>query len=104
MARDKAETAGNKYTNDALVDLFLSSLGMDNTAYHSILRTTLENQCADGQTIPFADMELKFIQLEERNMSSASSCRERANLAALNANPLATSNHRHGKTKQRGAT
>ncbi len=58
MARDKAETAGNEYANDALVDLFLSSLGTDNTAYHSILLTTLENQCADGQTIPFADMEL----------------------------------------------
>ncbi len=104
MARDKAETAGNEYTNDALVDLFLSSLGTDNTAYYSILHTTLENQCADGQTIPFADMELKFIQLEERHASSASSRCERANLAALNPNPLAASNHRHGKTKPRGAT
>ena len=53
MARDKAETAGNEYSNDALVDLFLSSLGTDNTAYYSILHTTLENQRADGQTIPF---------------------------------------------------
>ncbi len=104
MARDKAETAGNEYTNDALVDLFLSSLRMDNTAYHSILHTTLENQCADGQTIPFTDMELKFIQLEERHTSSASSRHERANLAALNPNPLATSNHCHGKTKPRGTT
>ena len=104
MARDKAETAGNEYSNDALVDLFLSSLGTDNTAYYSILRTTLENQRADGQTIPFADMELKFIQLEERHTSSASSRRERANLAALNPNPLAASNRRHGKTKPRGAT
>jgi hypothetical protein len=50
MARDKAETAGNEFTNDALADLFLFSLGMDNTAYYSILCTTLENQCADGQT------------------------------------------------------
>jgi hypothetical protein len=73
LPRDKAEAAGNEYTKDALVDLFLSSLGMDNTAYYSILRTTLENQRADGQTIPFADMELKFIQLEERHMTSASS-------------------------------
>ncbi len=44
MARDKAETAGNEYTNDSLVDLFLSSLGTDNMAYYSILCTTLENQ------------------------------------------------------------
>jgi hypothetical protein len=50
MARDKAETAGNEYTNNTLVDLFLSSLGTDNTAYYSILHTTLENQHADGQT------------------------------------------------------
>ncbi len=57
MARDKAETAGNEYNNDALVNLFLSSLGMDNTAYYSILHTTLEYQRADGQTIPFADMD-----------------------------------------------
>jgi hypothetical protein len=71
MARDKAETAGNEYTNNALVDLFLSSLGTDNTAYYSILCTTLENQRADGQTIPFVDMELKFIQLKERHTSSA---------------------------------
>ncbi len=63
MARDKAETAGNEYTNDSFVDLFLSSLGMDNTAYYSILHTTLENQQADGQIIPFVDMELKVIQL-----------------------------------------
>jgi hypothetical protein len=93
MARDKAETAGNEYTNNSLVDLFLS-----------ILRTTLENQRADGQVILFADMELKFIQLEEWHMSSASSHRERANLAALNQNPLAASNHRNGKTKPRSTT
>ncbi len=49
-------------------------------------------------------MELKFIQLEERHTSSTSSCHERANLAALNPNPLAASNHHHGKTKPRGAT
>ncbi len=104
MARDKAETAGNEYTNDTLVDFFLSSLGTDSTAYYSILCTTLEKQRADGQTIPFADMELKFIQLEERHTSSASSHLERANLAALNPIPLAVSNRRHGKTKPRGAT
>jgi hypothetical protein len=104
MARDKAETAGNEYTNDALVDLFLSSPGTDATAYYSILHTTLENQRADGQTIPFADMELKFIQLEERHMSSAFSRHERANLAALNPNPLAASNRHNGKTKPRGTT
>ncbi len=44
MARGKAETAGNEFTNNALVVLFLSSLGTDNTAYYSILHTTLENQ------------------------------------------------------------
>ncbi len=73
MAWDKTETAGNEFTNDSLVDLFLSSLGTDNTAFYSILHTTLENLRADGQTIPFADMELKFLQLEERHTSSASS-------------------------------
>jgi hypothetical protein len=104
MARDKAETAGNEYTNDALVDLFLSSLGTDNTAYYSILHTTLENQCVDGQTIPFADMELKFIQLKEQHTSSASSHHERANLAALNPNPLAASNRHNGKTNPQGTT
>jgi hypothetical protein len=60
MARDKAETAGNAYTNDALVDLFLSSLGSDTTAYYTIQHTTLENQHADGQNIYFADMELNL--------------------------------------------
>jgi hypothetical protein len=85
--------ASNKYSNNSLVDLFLSSLSTDNTAYYSILCTTLENQHADGQKIPFADMELKFIQLEEHHTSNSSSCREQANLAALNPNPLASSNH-----------
>jgi hypothetical protein len=61
VAWDNTEMAGNEYSNDALADLFLSSLGTDNTAHYSILCTTLENQCADGQKIPFADMELKFI-------------------------------------------
>jgi hypothetical protein len=37
-------------------------------------------------------------------MSSASSHRERANLAALNPNPLAASNRHNGKTKQWGTT
>ncbi len=77
---------------------------MDNTAYYSILRTTLENQRADGQTIPFADMELKFIQLEERHMTSASSRWERADLAALNPNLLAASNRHNGKPKPRGTS
>jgi hypothetical protein len=76
VAQNNAETVGNEYSNDALVDLFLSSLGMDNTAYYSILCTTLENQRADGQKIPFADMELKFIQVEERHTSNGSSHRE----------------------------
>jgi hypothetical protein len=76
VAQDNAETEGNKYSNDALVDLILSSLGTDNTAYYSILCTTLENQRADSQKIPFADMELKFIQLEERHTSNGSSHRE----------------------------
>ncbi len=73
-------------------------------AYYSILLTTLENQCADGQANPFADMQLKFIQLEKRHTSIASSRHERANLAALNPNPLAASSRHHGKTKPRGAT
>ncbi len=75
---------------------------MDNTAYYSILRTTLENQCADGQKISFADMELKFIQLEERHTSNGPTRRERANLAALNPNPLAASNRRNRKPKPKG--
>jgi hypothetical protein len=104
MAQDKAETTGNEFTSNALVDLFLSSLGTDNMGYYAILLTTLVNQRADGQTIPFVNMELKFIQLEEHHMSSASSRHERANLAALNPNLLAASNHRNGKTKQQGTT
>jgi hypothetical protein len=102
VARDNTETAGNEYTNDALVDLFLSSLGTDNTAYYSILRTTLENQRADGQKISFADMELKFIQPEECHTPNGSNRRERANLVALNLNPLAASNRRNGKSKTKG--
>jgi hypothetical protein len=60
MAQDKAETAGNEFSNDALVDLFLSILGMDNTAYYSILRTTLENQHGDGQNISFVDLGIEI--------------------------------------------
>jgi hypothetical protein len=62
MARDKVETVGNEFTNDSLVDLFLSSLGTDTMAYYAILLTTLANQCTNGQIISFASMELKFIQ------------------------------------------
>ncbi len=57
----------------------------------------------DGKNISLADMELKFIQLEKCHTSSASSCRERANLAALNPNLLAASNHQNGKSKPRGS-
>jgi hypothetical protein len=72
VAQDNAETAGNEYSNDALVDLFLSSLGTDNTACYSILCTTLENQRADGQKNPFADMELKFINRRKVRSSNSS--------------------------------
>jgi hypothetical protein len=99
VARDNAEMAGNEYSNDALVDLFLSSLGTDNTVYYSILHTTSENQRSDGQKIPSADTELKFIQLQEHHTSNWSSHREWANLAALNPNSLAASNCRNGKSK-----
>ncbi len=73
-------------------------------AYYSILHTTLENQCADGQNIPFVNMELKFIQLEEHHMSNASSRWEQANLATLNPNLLAASSHHNSKTKPQGTT
>jgi hypothetical protein len=76
VARDNVEMAGNAYSNDALVDLFLYSLGTDNTVYYSILRTTLENQHADGMNISFADMELKFIQLKECHTSNGSNHHE----------------------------
>ncbi len=59
-------------------------------------------QTEDGQKIPFADMELKFNQLEECHTSNGSSCRERVNLVALNPNPLAASNRRNGKPKPKG--
>ncbi len=102
VAWDNAEMAGNEYSNVALVDLFLSSLGTDNTAYYSILCTTLENQYADSQKISFADMELMFIQLEKCHTSNGSSHRERANLATLKPNPLAASNCFNSKTKLKG--
>jgi hypothetical protein len=76
VAQNNAEMAGNEYSNDALVDLFLSSLGTDNTVYYSILCTTLENQHADGMKISFADMELKFIQIKERHTSNGSNQHE----------------------------
>ncbi len=65
MAWDKTETAGNEYTNDALVDLFLSSLGMDNMVYYSNLYTALENQCADSNrhgTQVYLPEEMPYIQ------------------------------------------
>jgi hypothetical protein len=101
VTKDNAETPGNEYSNNAIVDLFLSSLRTDNTAYYSILCTTLENQRADSQKNSFADMKLKFIQLKECHTSNRSSHREQANLAALNPNPLAASNHHNGKPKLR---
>jgi hypothetical protein len=104
VARDNTEMAGIEYSNDALGDFFLSSLGTDNTAYYSILHTSLENQHANGQKISFADMELKFIQLEECHISNGSGHHERANLAALNPNPLAASNFRNGKNRPRGGS
>jgi hypothetical protein len=103
MARDKAENAGNEYSNDALVDLFLSSLRTDSTAYYSTLRATLENQHADGKRIPYADMELKFILLEESHAPSGPiHHHESANSAALNPNPSAASNCHNGKSKPKG--
>jgi hypothetical protein len=45
--------ACSEYSNDALVNLFLSRLRTDNTAYYSTLHTTLENQHANGQKISF---------------------------------------------------
>ncbi len=102
MVWDKVETGGIEFGNDALVDLFLSSLGTDNTAYYSILCTTLENQCANGQSISFVGIGLKFMQQEEQHTSIASSHHQQANLAALNPNPFAASNCHNGKSKSKG--
>jgi hypothetical protein len=44
MAQDKAENAGNEYSDEAFVDLFLSSLGTDSKVYYYTLESTLENQ------------------------------------------------------------
>jgi hypothetical protein len=68
------------------------------------LRTTLEKQCADSQKFPFADMELKLILLEEHRTFNGSRRHERANLAALNQNPLAASNCHNGKSKPKGGS
>ncbi len=68
-----SQLQGSKYSNNALVDLFLSSLRTDNTVFYSTLHTTLVNQHIDGQKIPFADMEFKFIQLEDRHTYNDSS-------------------------------
>jgi hypothetical protein len=62
----------------------------------------MENQHAVGQKTPFVDMELKFFQLDELYTYNGSSHRERANLAALNPNPLAATSHCNGKSKPKG--
>jgi hypothetical protein len=64
--------------DDALVDLFLSSLEL--AVQLSIpLQATLDNQCGDGKSIPFMDMEQKFILLEEIHTLSGSSHHDSAN-------------------------
>jgi hypothetical protein len=71
-------------------------------AYYSIMCTTLESQCAEGQKSSFVNMQLKFIQLEECHSSNGSTHCTRANLAALNQNPLAAANHHNGRLKAKG--
>jgi hypothetical protein len=66
------------------------------------IHATLENKCEDSKSIPFADMEIKFILLEEHHAPSGSSHHENANIAALNPNPLATLNRHNGKFKPKG--
>ncbi len=64
----------------------------------------MENQHVDSRKISFADMELKFIQLEECHTSNGSSHHEQVNLAALNTNPLAASNCHNSKPKPKGGS
>jgi hypothetical protein len=97
--RDRAEDAGNKYDNDTLVDLFLSSLGNSGHEYYSSFLSTLEFQRVEMKSIPFASLEQYFLQLEERHALRGSTHQEGANVALLNPNPLAASNHQSGKQK-----
>jgi hypothetical protein len=46
----------------------------------------------------------QFIQLEEHHTSNGSSCREQVNLAALNQNLLAASNHHNDNPKPKGGS
>jgi hypothetical protein len=99
IARDRAEDAGNEYDNDTLVDLFLSSLGNSGHEYYSSFLSTLEFQRAETKSILFASLEQHFLQLEERHALCGSARQEGANVALLNPNPLAASNHQGGKQK-----
>jgi hypothetical protein len=99
MAWDKAENAGNDYDDDALVDLFISSLWSKCTDYYSAQWCTLENRYVDGNSIPFVDMVQKFILLEEHHALRGSSHHESANSASLTPNPLAASNNHNGTLK-----
>ncbi len=85
-----------------LVDLFLSSLGTESMEYYSAQQSTLEYQHVDGKSIPFVDTKQKFILLEEHHAPRGTSHCESANLASLNLNLLAASNHHNGKSKPKG--
>jgi hypothetical protein len=99
IVRNRAEDAGNEYENDTLVDLFLSSLSNSGHEYYSSFLSTLEFQRAETKSIPFASLEQRFLQLEERHALRGSACQEGANAVLLNPNPLAASNRQGGKQK-----
>jgi len=99
IARDRAEEAGNEHDNNTLVDLFLSSLGNSGHEYYSSFLSTLEFQWVETKSIPFASLEQRFLQLEERHALCGSARREGAYAALLNPNPLAASNRQGGKQK-----
>jgi len=99
IACNRAEDAGNKYDNDILVDLFLSSLNTSGHEYYSSFLSTLEFQRAETKSIPSASLKQRFLQLEERHALRGSACREGADAALLNPNPLAASNRQGGKQK-----
>jgi hypothetical protein len=61
------QNAGNKYENDTLVDLFLSSLSNSDHEYYSSFLSTLKFQWAETKSIPFASLEQCFLQLKERH-------------------------------------
>ena len=81
-AKTQAITAGNHYTEDQVVDLFLAAANSINKAHYYPIVNTLAEKRMNGETLLFSDIETRFLKSDEKTSRRKQTTRHSANMSS----------------------